>query len=277
MTLPACPKIDCHIHAIDPVRFPYGADTPYRPSGQEIAPAAQLIHVFDVFDVRHALVVATNTGYGSDSRILLDTLRQGGGRFKGVAVVENDVDIEELERLKAAGVIGVAFNVPFHGADYYLKTAPMLEKLTSLGLFLQVQVENDQLLDLLPLIEKSNVRLVFDHCGRPSVAQGARGKAFQALLAIGRERDAHVKLSGYYKFSGQPHPYEDTWPFIAALVDAFTLDRCVWGSDYPFLRATERLDYGPLLAVLTRLFPDASDQHRLLWRTQAKLLGFDGS
>lgn len=277
MTLPAGPKIDCHIHAIDPVRFPYGADTPYRPSGQEIAPAAQLIRVFDVLDVRHALVVATNTGYGSDSRILLDTLSQGGGRFKGVAVVENDVDIRELERLKAAGVIGVAFNVPFHGADYYRNTAPLLEMLTSLGLFLQIQVENDQLLDLLPLIDKSPVRLVFDHCGRPSVSQGLKGKAFQALLALGRERDAHVKLSGYYKFSEQPHPYEDAWPFIAALVEVFTLDRCVWGSDYPFLRAAERLDYGPLLAVLTKLFRDPGDRHRLLWRTPAKLLGFDGS
>jgi len=41
MTIPAGPKIDCHIHAIDPVRFPYADDTPYRPSGQEIAPAAQ--------------------------------------------------------------------------------------------------------------------------------------------------------------------------------------------------------------------------------------------
>lgn len=277
MTLPAGPKIDCHIHALDPVRFPYGADTPYRPSGQEIAPAAQLIRVFDVFDVRHALVVATNTGYGSDSRILLDTLRQGGGRFKGVAVVENDVDIKELERLKTAGVIGVAFNVPFHGADYYRDTAPLLEMLTSLSLFLQIQVENDRLLDLLPLIDKSPVRLVFDHCGRPSVSQGVSGKAFQALLALGRERDAHVKLSGYYKFSEQPHPYEDTWPFIAALAEVFTLDRCVWGSDYPFLRAAERLDYGPLLAVLTKLFPDPGDQHRLLWQTPAKLLGFDGS
>ncbi|MET4389143.1 putative TIM-barrel fold metal-dependent hydrolase [Bradyrhizobium sp. F1.4.3] len=277
MTLPAGSKIDCHIHVIDPVRFPYGANTPYRPSGQEIAPAAQLIRVFDAFDVRHALVVATNTGYGSDSRILLDALKQGGGRFRGVAVVENEVDIKELERLKAAGVIGVAFNVPFHGADYYLKTAPLLEKLTSLGLFLQIQVENDQLIPLLPLIEKSPVRLVFDHCGRPSIAQGLQGKAFQALLAIGRERDAHVKLSGYYKFSQQPHAYEDAWPFIAALVDAFTLDRCVWGSDYPFLRAPERLDYGPLLAVLTRLFPDPDDQRRLLWRTPAKLLGFDGA
>ena len=275
MTLPEGPKIDCHIHAIDPVRFPYGADTPYRPNGQEIAPAAQLIRVFDAFDVRHALVVATNTGYGSDSRILLDTLRQGGGRFRGVAVVENDVDIRELERLKAAGAIGIAFNVPFHGADYYRNTAPLLEKLVSLGLFLQIQVDNDQLLDLLPLIETSKVKLVFDHCGRPSVAQGVNGKAFQALLAIGRERDAHVKLSGYYKFSEQPHPYEDTWPFIAALVEAFTLHRCVWGSDYPFLRATERLDYGPLLALLPKLFPDAGDQQRLLWRTPAKLLGFD--
>ncbi|MBP1090338.1 amidohydrolase family protein [Bradyrhizobium diazoefficiens] len=276
MTLPVSPRIDCHIHAIDPARFPYSADTPYRPSGQEIAPAAQLIRVFDAFDIRHALVVATNTGYGSDSRILLDTLQQGGGRFRGVAVVENDVDISELERLKAAGVIGVAFNVPFHGAAHYQETASLLEKLTSLGLFLQIQVEQDQLLDLLPLIDKSNVRLVFDHCGRPSVGQGLQGKAFQALLAIGRERDAHVKLSGYYKFSQQPHPYQDAWPFITALVEAFTLDRCVWGSDYPFLRAPERLDYGPLLAVLTQLFPDPGDQHRLLWRTPARLLGFDG-
>jgi predicted TIM-barrel fold metal-dependent hydrolase len=153
MTLPAGPKIDCHIHALDPVRFPYSAETPYRPSGQEIAPPAQLIRVFDTFDVRHALVVATNTGYGSDGRILLDTLRQGGGRFRGVAVVENDVDVRELERLKAAGVVGVAFNVPFHGADYYRNTASLLEKVASLGLFLQIQVENDQLLDLLPLID----------------------------------------------------------------------------------------------------------------------------
>ncbi len=276
MTLPACPKIDCHIHAIDPIRFPYREDTPYRPSGQEIAPAAQLMRVLDVFDVRHALVVATNTGYGSDSRILLDTLRLGNGRFRGVAVVENDVDMTELERLKEAGVVGVAYNVPFHGADYYRNTDTLVAKLAELGLFLQIQVENDQLLALLPLLERSRVRLVFDHCGRPSVADGLAGKAFQALLAIGRQRDAYVKLSGYYKFSRQPYPYADAWPFIHALTDAFTLDRCVWGSDYPFLRASERLDYGPLLAVLTRLFPASNDQRRLLWQTPARLLGFPG-
>jgi predicted TIM-barrel fold metal-dependent hydrolase len=276
MTIPAGRKIDCHIHVLDPVRFPYADDTPYRPGGQEIAPAAHLVRVLDVFDVAHALIVGTNSGYGTDSRILLDALRLGNGRFKGVAVVENDVESKELERLKAAGIIGVAFNLPFHGTGYYRNSAALLEKLVDLGLFLQIQVENDQLLALLPLIEKSSVRLVIDHCGRPSVAHGLQQPAFQALLAIGRERDAFIKLSGYYKFSRQPHPYEDTWPFIIALVEAFTLDRCVWGSDWPFLRASERLDYGPLLAVLPLLFPYPDDQHRLLWRTPARLLGFSG-
>jgi predicted TIM-barrel fold metal-dependent hydrolase len=274
MMMPTCRKIDCHIHVIDPARFPYASDTPYRPGGQEIAPAAHLLHVLDVFDVRHALIVGTNSGYGSDSRILLDALRLGDGRFKGVAVVENDVDVGELERLKAAGIAGVAFNVPFHGIDYYRNTGPLLDKLADLGLFLQIQVENDQLLALLPLIERSTVRLVIDHCGRPSAEHGLTQPGFQALLAIGRERDAFVKLSGCYKFSRCPHPYEDTWPFITALVEAFTLDRCVWGSDWPFLRARERLDYGPLLAMLTRLFPDPDDQDRLLWRTPARLLDF---
>jgi predicted TIM-barrel fold metal-dependent hydrolase len=275
MTIPACRKIDCHIHAIDPVRFPYAPDTPYRPSGQEIAPAAHLIHMLDAFDVEHALIVGTNSGYGSDSRLLLDALRLGGGRFKGVAVVENDVDGAELERLQAAGIVGVAFNAPFHGVGYYRDTAPLIEKLVDLGLFLQIQVEQDQLLALLPLIEKSAVRVVIDHCGRPAVEHGLTQPGFAALLRLGRERDAYVKLSGYYKFSRLPHPYADTWSFIAALVEAFTLDRCVWGSDWPFLRAEQRLDYGPLLVALSRIFPDPDDQERLLWRAPAHLLGFE--
>ena len=56
--------------------------------------------------------------------------------------------------------------------------------------------------------------------------------------------------------------------------DAFTLDRCVWGSDYPFLRAPERLDYGPLLKLVQTLLPGKDDRHKLLWETPQKLFGF---
>ena len=43
------PKIDCHNHVFDPVRFPYGADTPYRPAGQELGTTAQLRNVLDAY------------------------------------------------------------------------------------------------------------------------------------------------------------------------------------------------------------------------------------
>ena len=36
------PKIDCHVHVLDPERFPYGANTHYRPMGQEMGTPAQL-------------------------------------------------------------------------------------------------------------------------------------------------------------------------------------------------------------------------------------------
>src|SRR4029450_12549324 len=41
------PKIDCHVHVLDPARFPYGANTHYRPMGQEMGTAAQLAQVID--------------------------------------------------------------------------------------------------------------------------------------------------------------------------------------------------------------------------------------
>jgi predicted TIM-barrel fold metal-dependent hydrolase len=34
----------------------------------------------------------------------------------------------------------------------------------------------------------------------------------------------------------------------------------MWGSDWPFLRAPERIDYGLVLAVLDRLLPDPADR-----------------
>ncbi len=67
---------------------------------------------------------------------------------------------------------------------------------------------------------------------------------------------------------------DDALPFVSALVDAFTLDACLWGSDWPFLKATQRLDYGPLLRLVERWFPAAADRQRLLWDTPRRLFGF---
>jgi predicted TIM-barrel fold metal-dependent hydrolase len=268
------PKIDCHNHVLDPLRFPYVADTTYRPSGQELGSAAQLTEVLNAYGVRYALVVGPNSGYGTDNRCLLDTIAHSAGRFKGVAVVRNDVETAELERLKAAGIVGVTMNATYHGAAYYANTGPLLAKLAALGLFVQVQVEQDQLVSLAPILVASDAHIVVDHCGRPTPDAGLDQPGFKALLELSRTTRTCVKLSGYSKFSRQPYPYLDTRRYVDALIDAFTLDACVWGSDWPFLRATQRLDYGPLLTLVEHLIPDASRRHLLLWDTPRKLFGF---
>lgn len=268
------PKVDCHNHVFDPARFPYADDVAYRPGGQELATAAQYRQVMDAYGVRHALLVGPNSGYGTDNRCLLDVLAQNQGRFKGIAVVPHDVDSAELLRLKQAGVVGVAFNAALHGVAHYLHTEPLLRKLADLDLIVQVQVERDQLGALSPLLRHGGARVLIDHCGRPDPRGGLQQAGFQTLLAWGRSRQAVVKISGFQKFSDQALPYADALPFVHALIEAFTLQGCVWGSDWPFIKATERLDYGPLLKFIERVLPDASERRQLMWETPLKLFGF---
>jgi len=141
-------------------------------------------------------------------------------------------------------------------------------------MILQIQAEKDELAAFHPLLEKSRVKLAIDHCGRPDIAAGLQAPGFQALLDLGRSGRACVKLSGYAKFSRRPHPYEDVRPFVEALLDAFTTEACVWASDWPFVKATERIDYGPLLKLFESLVPDPVDRRKILWDTPRRWFGF---
>jgi predicted TIM-barrel fold metal-dependent hydrolase len=268
------PKIDCHVHVLDPERFPYGASTHYRPAGQELGTPAQLAQVMDAYGTTCALLVGPNSGYGLDNACLLDTLARGDGRYKGIAVVAHDATVDELQELRGRGVVGVAWNVTHYGVDHYRHAGPLLEKLAALGLFVDLQVEHDQLLPMLPRLEGSGVRLLVDHCGRPTVEAGLGQPGFRALLELGASGRAFVKLSGLVKFSQEPSPHRDAWPYLRALVEAYTLDRCLWASDWPYLRAPARVDYGVLLCLVAALFPNASERRRLLWDTPRRLLGF---
>jgi predicted TIM-barrel fold metal-dependent hydrolase len=268
------PKIDTHCHVLDPARFAYAPDVAYRPAGQEIAPLEQYLQVMDAYGIRHALFVGPNSGYGLDNRCLLDALARGAGRFKGIAVVRNDTGRDALLHLREAGVIGVAFNATVMGTRHYADTEPLLRTLAELDMLLSLQVEHDQLVELRPLVEASGVRVMIDHGGRPAPALGLGQPGFAALLAMARNGRTAVKLSGYQKFSALPPPHDDTRPFLDALLDAFTLDACFWASDWPFLKAPQRLDVGPLLRLVERLLPRRDDRRKLFWDTPRRWLGF---
>jgi len=269
------PKIDCHAHVLDPTRFPYGKDIEYKPSGQEIGTTRQLLQVMGTYEVRHLLLVQPNSGYGGDNSCMLDAVERHKGVFKGIAIASFDAGLTTLRDLQSRGIVGIAFNPTFHGTDYYARSASLIEKLAELDMFVQIQCEHDQLLTFLPWIENIPARVLIDHCGRPTPEAGLDQRGFKALLRLAETGRVYVKLSGYAKFARTPYPFEDTWPYVRAIVDAFALERCVWASDWPYLRATERQDYGPLVRLAELLFPDPDDRRTLLWDTPRRLFGFN--
>lgn len=272
------PKIDCHCHVLDPSGFAYAPDVAYRPAGQETGSADYFGHVLDAYGVRHALLVGPNSGYGTDNRCLLDAIARGNGRFKGIAVVPNEAPAQGLRELQAGGVVGIAFNFALHGLDHYLagssSIAPLLRRIADAGMFVQVQAHETQLVSLAPLLRDCGARVLIDHCGRPTVSEGLSGAGFAALLSLAKGGRTTVKLSGFAKFSRQDYPFADTLPFTAALLGAFGSGNCIWASDWPFLMAPKRLDYGAMLQIFAASVPHAADRKEILWDTPGQLFGF---
>lgn len=268
------PKIDCHNHLFDPVRFPYQADTVYAPSGQEVGTLAQFERVLEAYGVEHALLVQPTSGYRADNSLLLQALAHGGKRFKGVVVVEHGASLEALAALKARGVVGVAFNPALEGVGVMADAAPLLARLAELELFAQIQVQGDQLVDLQWLGKGTLPRLLIDHCGRPDIRQGLVQPGFKALLQLADSGQTWVKISGMQKFAHLDHLDEQAGDYVQALLAAFGPQGCLWGSDWPFIREQARVDYGPLLKLAERLMPDPALRRQVMWETPRRLFGF---
>lgn len=272
----AQPVADCHLHVLDPARFAYDPRAPYIPEPHETAPAAALAAVHAAHGVTHALLVGPTSGYGRDNRCLLDAIAQGRGRWRGIALAAPEAGAAELAALADAGVVGLRLDLAAHGAGLAeaCRRAGLFDRMRALGWVLQIQAHARQIPEALPALRAARLPLVFDHCGRPDPSGGTGQPGFAQLLDLGRNGEAWVKLSGAFRWAGGAWPHAGAEPFIAAILEAFTAARCVWGSDWPFLRAGARVDYAPELALLARWVPDATTRRAILWDTPSRLFGF---
>lgn len=266
---------DCHAHVFDPQRYPYSAEPGYHTEPPGPLTAEDFMAAFESQGLSHGLAVGP-VPYGSDNRCLLDAIARSAGRLKGIALVEPDVPEAEIARLKQGGVVGVRINVFHYGAASISSRdgQRLTAKIREAGWFCQIQYEKDQLAEIVGALIKSQMKILIDHCGRPDPSRGLAQPGFQALLELGRSTDAVVKLSGPFRYSNEPFPYRDTDPFVAALIEAFTLERCIWGSDWPFVRMQNRLDYAAVFACLHRWLPEEGARDKVLRANPARLFGF---
>jgi len=275
--MPADGSIDCHAHVIDPQRFAYVDGAGYRPQPHETGTREAFTATLDAHGVAHALLVQPSC-YGIDNAAMLDAVAHSRGRFKAIAVVAPDIAERELTALAEGGVVGVRFNLVTYDRQALAKAAAagLLDRLRELGWFVQIFAQDEQWPELAAVLRRSKVKVLIDHFGIRDIAAGINSSGFRSLLELGRTGLAVVKLSAPFRLVSSPGAYGELDGFAAALLEAFGVDGCVWGSDWPFLAVPDAPRYGELLAVPARWLPDPADRLRVLRHNPIHLFGFGG-
>jgi len=267
--------IDTHLHLFDPQSYAFADDTPYRPQGNECANWPFLEQLLDAHGVRRALLVAPTAGYNHDLRPLVDVLDRACGRLLGVARLRGDEDDAALHALAAAGVRGVRLDLRGDGgavvSDRLERGA--VGRWAALGWFVQVQADAPIWADVAEQIANWPMDLVIDHCGLPDPSAGVQQRGFAAVCDLAQRVGTWVKLSGAFRFSRESWPHADTDVYARQLLRLYGPERCIWGSDWPFVRMAVRLDYGAVLAHLARWLPDTDARNVVLRDAPARLLG----
>lgn len=107
-----------------------------------------------------------------------------------------------------------------------------------------------------------DMRVIVDHGMKPDIAAHADGEINAdwevGLRAIAEQTSAYCKLSGLVTESAAQWRVDQLRPYVDVILDAFGVERVVWGSDWPVL--TLRTDYGAwfeaTLTLLCGLSPD---------------------
>ncbi|HYF58369.1 MAG TPA: amidohydrolase family protein [Burkholderiaceae bacterium] len=272
---------DCHVHIYGPYdRYPAQHEGRFAP--REEAPVEALFRMWDAIGVARGVIVHA-TSAGPDNAVTLDALRRFPDRLRGVAILKADVADRTLDELTDAGFRGVRINLLRQDGRTVLQGGASLEDLEALaprlaerGWHAQLWVESGDLQALAPRLETLPLDFVIDHQSRTMTDKGVDYEGFRWFCDRLRGGDRYwCKLSGIDRNSRRGSPYDDTHPFMRALVAAAP-DRLVWGTDWPHVGhaadavPSERV----LIDALERCVPDAEVRRAILVTNAERLYGF---
>lgn len=229
---------DCHVHVFDPKRFAYVTPRRFTPGEATISHLKSHLRKIDASQV----VLIQPSVYGEDNSCLLRALNELGTIAKGVAVISEQTNPEEIAVLQAAGVCSARINlVVDHVEDSRLALNKLMaiEQRIPSHWHVQLHVSQVVLGALANHISQSNRLYVLDHMGLPDVALGPEATHWLQLLELLKSGCLYMKLSAPYLYSRIPDSYADLLPFLESLMDTRP-DRLVWGSNWPHTQGTSR-------------------------------------
>lgn len=251
---PHAPLVDTHVHVFRR-SMPLMPDPRHSPTYEFTA--EQLEATLDEHGVKFCVIAAASP-WGDVNDYVVQSLR-GRPLWRGTAILEPTTSRHELEQLARAGMVGV--RLPFIS----LQALPDLEswdwrrflyRLADLDWHVHLHLDGPRIPQVLPQLERSGVKIVIDHIGRPDPVLREKCAGFESVVRSVEKGRTWVKLSGGYRLG----------PHAAALARELTrqvgFERMLWASDCPFV-GVESTTYRSTIDWLQEAVPDAADRQVL--------------
>jgi predicted TIM-barrel fold metal-dependent hydrolase len=273
----SCPPgaIDTHIHLFGPsTRWRFHPDSKY--SAQDALPETH-IALQDTLGLAGAVVVSGG-GYGMRFDHLAEVLAAHPDRFRGVALLPDDVVPADIQMLDRLGVRGVRFVSAGHRGALPRLSPRIASMAADAGWHVQFYPSGDDLLAHADaLLALPNAAIVLDHFAAIPAAGGTAQPAFECLLRLLETGRVWVKLSGPMRCTPGDFPYAPVTPLARALVAAAP-ERLLWGTDWPHVNMNGRAmpNDGDLFDLLGEWAPDPVVRQRILVDNPRRLYGFPG-
>lgn len=148
-----------------------------------------------------------------------------------------------------------------------------IKHLEKLGFTYDILVLSDQL-QFIPAFASAfpNQRFVLDHIGKPGIKNGEIKRWKKDMERIAHQENVYCKVSGLLTEANlQEWKKEDFTPYLDAVVEAFGMQRVMYGSDWPVCLAAGSYSAG--LSVMKSYFSSFStDEQELFFGKNA--IGF---
>jgi predicted TIM-barrel fold metal-dependent hydrolase len=273
--------VDAQVHS-------YERDHPGRPwhaalTGPPEVTGDQMVEAMDAAGVDGAILVSAFTMYRYDASYALDVRKRHPDRFAVVKPVDPaDPSVGDViaDWKRTPGTVGVRMLLVRGGyaedpADPGLNSVLAAAGRLSMPVNLNIAGRLDQGLELIR--RNPDTQIVVDHLGlvqphKPPVPAQPWAD-LPKVLALAKLKNVAIKISGACTLSNEPFPYKDIWDPVGRVIDAFGIDRCMWGTDWT--RAIKFLSYAQgvdAFRVTDRI--SQSDKAKLMGGTLARMYGW---
>ena len=240
--------IDAQVHC-------YERNRPERPwagvlTGPDEMTGDQMVAAMNAVGVDGAVLVSPFTMYQYDPSYVLEVEAKHADRFCLVKPV-NPADPAVADSIAdwkiKKGTVGVRIlmrdDVSKDPADPGVNRVLAAAAKHSLAVNLACSGRLDQVAQM--AARNPNTQIVVDHLGlvqpQKPPAPEQPWADLPKLLALAQYPNVVVKISGACTLAHEPFPYKDIREPLGRIFNAFTLDRCLWGTDWT--RAIKLLTY----------------------------------